>query len=318
MSTDVRGTETVADARAAPTGDETDPARARTASADPIRVRKRRSFSDMALAAWSVLVFGFLFLPIIVIIVYSFNSGRLLVAWDGFGFDAFLTILDKPAVQNAVLVSVQAGILAAIVSTSLGTLAGIAMARRPGKWVFWFVGLLLLASVTPEIVDAVALLPWMVTLGQDFGMSIFNNGIVRLVIGHSLFATAVVSYIVRARLVGLDGQLEEASADLYASPWKTFWRVTLPLAMPAVLAGFLLSFTLSLDNTIISAFVQVSGATPWPVYVLSAVRSGLRPEIAAVSTIMLVLTLLALVLVALVLKRAGDSATQIARTMTGN
>jgi putrescine transport system permease protein len=157
----------------------------------------------------------------------------------------------------------------------------------------------------------------MVLLGQDLGLTMFNDGIVRLSVGSSLFATAVVSYIVRARLVGMDAHLEEASADLYAKPFTTFRRVTLALAMPAVLAGFLLAFTLSLDNTIVAAFVQVSGTTPWPVYVLSAVRSGLRPEIAAVSTIMLLLTLIALALVALVLKRAGDSATQIARTMTG-
>ena len=154
-------------------------------------------------------------------------------------------------------------------------------------------------------------------LGQDLGMTLFSDGTVRLVIGHSLFSIAIVSYIVRARLIGQDARLEEASADLYATPMRTFWKVTLPLAMPAVLAGFLLSFTLSLDNTIVSAFVQVSGTTPWPVYVLSSLRSGLRPEIAAVSTVMLVLTLLALALVALVLKRAGDSATEIARTMAG-
>lgn len=172
--------------------------------------------------------------------------------------------------------------------------------------------------MTPEIVDAVALLPWLVSLGTDAGMPIFNNGVVRLVVGHSLFATAVVAYIVRARLVGLEAQLEEASADLYATPWTTFRRITLPLAMPAVLAGGLLAFTLSLDNTVISAFVQVSGTTPWPVYVLSALRSGLRPEIAAVSTLMLLLTLASLTLVWVVLRRAGDSSTQIARTMTGN
>lgn len=281
------------------------------------RSRAHRSWSDVAFSVWGVLVLLFLFAPIIVIIVYSFNTGRLLVAWDGFGFDAFLTIFQKPAIQRAVIVSLQTALIAAVIATVLGTLAGIAMARHPGKWVWWFLGLLLLVSVTPEIVDAVALLPWMVFLGQDLGMSIFDDGIVRLSIGSSLFATAVVAYIVRARLVGQDASLEEASADLYASPLTTFRRITLALAMPAVLAGFLLAFTLSLDNTIIAAFVQVSGSTPWPVYVLSAVRSGLRPEIAAVSTVMLLLTLLALVLVAVVLRRAGDSATQIARTMTG-
>lgn len=276
-----------------------------------------RSWSDVALAVWGVLVLLFLFAPIVVIVVHSFNTGRLLVAFDGFGFDAFLTIVEKPAVQNAVRVSIVTAFISAIIATALGTLAGIAMARHPGKWVWWFLGLLLLVSVTPEIVDAVALLPWFVLLGQDAGIGIFNDGIVRLSVGSSLFATAVVSYIVRARLVGQDANFEEASDDLYARPFTTFRRITLALAMPAVLAGFLLAFTLSLDNTIIAAFVQVSGTTPWPVYVLSAVRSGLRPEVAAVSTIMLVLTLVALAVVALVLRRAGDSATQITRTMTG-
>ena len=278
----------------------------------------RRNVTDVLLRSWGVAVFAFLFLPIVVIIVYSFNEGRLLVSFQEFGFTPFRAIVDRPAIRSAVIVSIQTGAIAAVISTALGTLAGVAMARRPGKWVMWFVGLLLLVSVTPEIVDAVALLPWLVFLGQDVGISFFDNGIVRLVIGHSLFATAVVSYIVRARLVGLDAQLEEASADLYANPWRTFRRITLPLAMPAVLAGGLLAFTLSLDNTVISAFVQVSGTTPWPVYVLSALRSGLRPEIAAVSTLMLLLTLLSLTLVWLVLRRAGDSSTQIAATMTGN
>ncbi len=281
------------------------------------RTRAPRNVSRWLLPLWATLVFVFLFLPIAVVIVYSFNVGRLLISWDHFGFDSFAAIVTKPAVRDAVLVSLRTGLIAAVLATALGTLAGIAMARTPGKWVPWFLGLLLLISVTPEIVDAVALLPWVVFLGQDLGLSIFNDGTVRLVIGQSLFSIAIVSYIVRARLVGLDARLEEASADLYAKPLTTFFKVTLPLAMPAVLAGFLLSFTLGLDNTIVSAFVQVSGTTPWPVYVLSALRSGLRPEIAAVSTIMLVLTLGALALVALVLKKAGDSAADIARTMAG-
>lgn len=267
----------------------------------------RRTWSDVLLSVWGVLVFAFLFLPIAVIIVYSFNEGRLLVSFTEFGFTPFRAIVEKPVIRSAVIVSIQTGAIAAVLSTVLGTLAGVAMARRPGAWVAWFVGLLLLVSVTPEIVDAVALLPWLVSLGTDAGMPIFNNGVVRLVVGHSLFATAVVAYIVRARLVGLEAQLEEASADLYATPWTTFRRITLPLAMPAVLAGGLLAFTLSLDNTVISAFVQVSGTTPWPVYVLSALRSGLRPEIAAVSTLMLLLTLASLTLVWVVLRRAGTA-----------
>ena len=281
------------------------------------RPRAAGRTGDRLLTIWAIVVFAFLFLPIVVIILSSFNSGRLLVAWDGFSLAPFAALIEKPVIRDAVMVSLRTGLLAALLASVLGTLARIAMARRPGRWVWWFLGLLLLVSVTPEIVDAIALLPWMVFLGQDLGMAPFNDGTVRLVIGHSLFSVAIVSYIVRARLVGQDARLEEASADLYATPPRTFWKVTLPLAMPAVLAGFLLSFTLSLDNTVVSAFVQVSGTTPWPVYVLSSLRSGLRPEIAAVSTVMLLLTLVALALVALVLRRAGDSATDIARTMGG-
>jgi ABC-type spermidine/putrescine transport system permease subunit II len=291
------------------------PARGEARGAAPTRVR--RSLSDRLFAIWGIIVLLFLFAPILVILVYSFNTGRLLIAFDGFGLDPFFTILNKPAIQNAVWVSIQSGVLSALFATAIGTLAGVAMARRPGKWVGWFLAVLVLVTVTPEIVDAVSLLPWVVFLGQDLGLTIFNDGIFRLVVGNSLFSIAVVSYIVRARLVGISESLEEASADLYAPPLRTFWRITLPLATPAVLAGGLLSFTLSLDNTIISSFVSVSGTTPWPVYVLSAVRSGLRPEIASVSTLMLIVTLLALALVAWVLKRSGDSATEIARTMAG-
>jgi putrescine transport system permease protein len=278
---------------------------------------RRFSLVDASLKVWAAIVFVFLFAPIVVIFIYSFNTGRLLVSWDGFGFDSFAAIVTKPAIRDAVWVSLQAGVIAALVATLLGTLAGVALARRAGRWVPWFLGLLVLVTVTPEIVDAVALLPWLVFLGQDLGLGLFDNGIVRLVIGHSLFATAVVAYIVRSRLIGLDENLEEAAADLYAPPARRFRQITLPLVMPAVLAGALLSFTLSLDNTIVAAFIQVSGSTPWPVYVLSAVRTGLRPEIAAVSTLMLVLTLGAIALVALVLRRAGDSATDIAKTVGG-
>lgn len=279
--------------------------------------RIRRPLLDRLLPVWAVLVFAFLFAPIIVIVVYSFNTGRLLSSFTSFGIESFLALFEKPVLLDAVMVSLRTGAIAAVLATVLGTLAGIALARRTGKWTAWFVGLLVLVSVTPEIVDAISLLPWLVFLGQDLGLSLFNDGTVRLVVGHSLFSVAVVSYIVRARLVGLPANLEEASADLYAPPLRTFRKITLPLAMPAVLAGLLLSFTFSLDNTIVSSFVQVSGATPWPVYVLSALRGGLRPEIAAVSTIMLLLTLAALAVVALVLRRAGDSSTEIARTIAG-
>lgn len=282
-----------------------------------VRHKNHKPLMNRLLLTWSVLVYAFLFLPVLVIVIYSFNTGRLLIIFDNPGFESYLALFEKPVLSGAVLVSIRVAAIGSVFAALLGTLAGIALARKPGKWAAWFIGFLLLVAVTPEIVDAVALLPWLVYLGSDLGISFFDNGLVRLVIGSSLFSVAVVTYIVRARLVGMPENLEEASADLYASPTRTFRRVTLPLAMPAILAGLLLSFTFALDDTIVASFVAVSGSTPWPVYVLSALRSGLRPEIAAVSTLMLVLTLLSLLVVALVLKRAGDSATDIARTMSG-
>jgi ABC-type spermidine/putrescine transport system permease subunit II len=278
--------------------------------------RKPRDLSSALLLCFGLLVFAFLFLPIFVIVGYSFNNGRLLVAFHEPGLDAYRALAVKQQIQDSIWVSLRVGVISAIVATALGSLAGVALARRPGRWAAVFLAFLALVLVTPEIVDAIALLPWFVWLGQDVGITPFNDGIVRLVVSHSIFSTAVVTFIVRARMAGIDETFEEAAADLYATPGRRFRQITLPLMMPAVLAGALLAFTLSLDNTVVSAFVQVSGSTPWPVYVLSAVRAALRPEIAAVSTLMLVLTFVALALVAVVLKRSGSSSTEIARTMT--
>jgi ABC-type spermidine/putrescine transport system permease subunit II len=281
-------------------------------------VTGRRNLSDIALLVFGVAVFAFLFLPIGYIVVFSFNTGRLLQVWNGFGFESYTNMVANDTMRQTVWVSIRAGVGASLVATVLGSLAGVALARRPGRWAPAFLALLALVLVTPEIVDAVSLLPWFVSLGNDWGLTAFNIGLVRLVIGHSMFATAVVIFIVRARMQGIDESLEEAAADLYATPWHRFSQVTLPLMMPAVLAGALMSFTLSLDNTIISAFVQVTGSTPWPVYILSALRSSLRPEIAAMSTVMLLLTMVALGLVALVLRRSGDSSVDIVKTMGGS
>lgn len=283
----------------------------------PVKPYKARpDWTNRVLTLWGVFVFIFLFAPIIVIVIFSFNTGRLLNVWNGFGFDGYQAFFENPAPRNAVLVSVKVGVASALVATALGSLAGVALARRSGKWAAGFLLFVALVLVTPEIVDAVALLPWFVTLG-NWGLSIFDNGYVRLIVSHSIFSTAVVALIVRARMSGIDETLEEAAGDLYAPPVRRFTQITLPLMMPAVLAGGLLSFTLSLDNTIISSFVQVQGVTPWPVYVFSSVKASLRPEIAAVSTLMFLLTLFAIGMVGLVLRRGGDSSSDIAKTMTG-
>ena len=291
-------------------------------SATTARSRPRRDLVNGLLGLWGVLVFVFLFLPIVIIVIYSFNDGRALVVWRGFGFGPYEAAVTNPTIRNAIFTSIRAAGGAAVIATIVGSLAGIALARRPGKWTIGFLGLVFLVLVTPEIVDAISLLIWYVRLddwvGGPFSPDFFFNfGLIRLFIGHALFASAVVTLIVRARLAGLDESLEEASADLYASPRRTFRQITLPLMMPAVLAGALLAFSLSLDNTIISSFVSTADASPWPVYVLSSVRSILRPPIAAMSTLVLLLTLFALGLVALVLRRGGASGEEAAAMIVG-
>jgi len=276
-----------------------------------------RDWMRPVLGGWGILVYLFLFAPIIIIVIYSFNTGRILASWNGLGVEGYQAVWENVAIRNALWVSIRVALLSAFFATIIGSLAGVALARRPGKWTLGFLGLLALVLVTPEIVDAVALLPWFVWLGGDLGITFFNNGLVRLTIGTGIFATAVVTLIIRARMSGLDESLEESAADLYASPWNRFRQITLPLMMPAVIAAALLAFTLSLDNTIIASFISVAGTDTLPVYILSSVRSALRPEIAAVSTILLVLTLAAIALVAVVLRRGGDSSTQITQTMAG-
>ena len=282
--------------------------------------KHRREGVSLALRVWGLLVFAFLFLPILVIVVYSFNNGRSMLTWSGVGLAGYRTGTTDPTILNAVKTSITVAIGSAVIATVLGSFAGIALARRKGKWTPLFLALVFLILVTPEIVAAIALLIWYVRLGGPFGpnltIPVVSYGMLRLWVGHSLFATAVVTLIVRARLAGIEETLEEAAADLYASPWRRFRQITLPLMLPAVLAGALLSFSFSLDDTIISSFVSVAGASPWPVYVFSAVRNVLRPEIASISTLLLLLTLLAIACVAVVLRRSGQSSKDVAKTMT--
>ncbi|WP_018155307.1 ABC transporter permease [Demetria terragena] len=281
---------------------------------------RRRSWTDIGLLLWGCAVFVFLFLPIAVIVVYSFNNGRILTNLSGFGLNAYDSALNNEIIRSSVATSLKAAAGSAALATVLGTAGGIALARaRRGAW--WAVGLTVLLGltlVTPEIVDGVSFLPWFVTLGVDGGLTPFNNGMVRLVISHAMFSVAVVTFIVRARMAGVDRSLEEAAGDLGANGWRAFKDVTLPIAAPGVLAGALMAFTLSLDNTILSSFVQQPGYTPWPVYIFSSLRVGLRPEVAAMSTIMLLLTLVALAVVAVVLRRSGDSSTAIVKAMAGS
>lgn len=278
-------------------------------------VRTRRDAADVAMALFALAVFAFLFAPIVVIVVYSFNDGRLLGSWDGFGLNAYRSAFEDQTIRDSVRVSLISGVAASLVSTVLGTVGGVALARTKSRWAVVLTALLAITLVTPEIVDAISILPWFVTLGTDGHLTIFNHGLVRLVVVHTSVALATVTFLVRARMAGMDAAIEEAAADLGATPWRQFTQVTLPMARPSILAGALMAFTLSLDNTVVSSFVALPGSTSWPVHLFGSLRTGLRPEVAAVSTLMLVLTLGSLLVVALVLRRSGDG---VAGTLAGS
>jgi len=267
---------------------------------------RRRDPASLLLWLFGIAVFVFLFAPILVIVVYSFNDGRLLGAWHGFGMKAYHHSLHDPTILSAVKISLVSGVLASLVATALGTIGGVALARTRNAWALLLTGLLALTLVTPEIIDAISILPWFVTLGTDAHLTVLNNGLVRLVVVHTSVAMATVTFMVRARMAGMDPAIEEAASDLYATPWNRFRQVTLPMARPSIFAGALMAFTLSLDNTVVSSFVALPGYTSWPVYLFGSLRTGMRPDVAAVSTLMLVLTLGALALVAVVLKRGGS------------
>jgi ABC-type spermidine/putrescine transport system permease subunit I len=282
--------------------------------ARPPRRRRRFDVSSIGLAVWSVLVYGFLFLPIIYIVIYSFNAGS--AGWSTQWYPEFW---NNEQLTQSIKHSLTAAVGSTILAVVIGGLAGVALARRPGRWRIPFLAIVFLVLVTPEIVDAIGYLIWFVRLGGPFAAPVgpFSNGFIRMWVSHSVFSSAVVALIVRARLAGLDESLEEAAADLGAPPARAFRQITLPLMAPALLAGGLLSFTFSLDNTIVSTFVGTAGSSTFPMYLFSKVRSVLHPDVAAASTVLLGVTLLALGLVAFVLRRSGDSSTEVAATLTG-
>jgi spermidine/putrescine transport system permease protein len=269
--------------------------------------------SRIALFGWTTLVIVFLFTPIAFIVAHSFNENRSMEVWSRFSTQWYGEMWNNSQLTGAVRSSLAAAAVASLLAVVIGTLAGIALARRPGRWTVAFMAILLLVLTTPEIVDATGMQLQFVAMG-----GFFREGLLPLWIGQSIFSTAVVTLIVRARMSGMDESLEHAANDLYATPVAAFRQITLPLIAPAVLAGALLAFTFALDNVIISDFVKAPGTNTFPTYVFGLARTVRRPEIAAMATLLIALTLVSMLVAALVLRRSGDDSSKIAATLTGN
>jgi len=233
------------------------------------------------LGTWAAVFFIFLYLPIVVLVFYSFNANRMVMNWGGFGIDWYLKAFQNDDIQKAVWNSLIVATVATIFATAIATIGALVLARGGnfrGKTVS--LGLITLPLMVPEIVTAVAVLIF-------FNAISLKLGLVNVIIAHITFCIPFAFMPIRARLEGMDTSLEQAARDLYASEWETFRYVTVPLLMPGIVAGAMLSFVISMDDFIITLMVAGAGSTTLPVYIYSMIRRGLTPEINAVCTVLL-------------------------------
>jgi putrescine transport system permease protein len=246
------------------------------------------------LATMMVLGFVFLYGPIASVIVYSFNASRLVTVWAGFSTHWYVELMQNQQIKTAALISFEIAVMAATGALILGTLAGFVLSRYRrfvGRTVF---GALVTGPlVMPEVITGLSLLLLFVAMEQAIGWP-QGRGVPTIVIAHVTLGMAYVSVVVEARLASFDRSLEEAALDLGARPWKVFAVITLPLIAPALVAGWLLAFTLSLDDLVISSFTTGPSATTLPMVIFSSVRLGVSPQINALATILLVVVALAI------------------------
>ncbi len=276
--------------------------------ADDSVIRPKRGVERL-LAGNAWLGFAFLYLPILLLFVLSFNDNRVVGVWTEPSLRWYRAMITDSAVLGALRNSIVVAFISTVVSTILGTAAGLSLERFRYRGQRTYDGLLYLPVIIPDVTMAVMMLLFFVQafdlLGAMLGVSA-TFGIGTISLSHIAFNISFVAVVVRARIVGLDPSLEEAAADLYASRWQAFRRVTLPLIAPGVAGGALLALTLSLDEVVITSFVAGPGSTTLPVYVFGLVRRGVTPLINAVSVLMLVGSML-LVLASLLLSRQRNT-----------
>lgn len=248
---------------------------------------------SLQLNAW--LMYLFMYAPIVILILFSFNASRYASSWEGFSLRWYQVLFNDRAIGLALRNSLLVAFLATVISTVIGTMAALALERYD----FWgklsFDALLYLPIIIPEIAMAVMLLLFFILTHVQLGLG-------TVILAHVAFCVSYVAVVVRARVAGLDRTLEEAAQDLYANEWQTFRRVTLPLIMPGIIGGALLAFTLSLDDFVITFFTTGPGTTTLPIQVYGMIKTGVTPEINALSALMLMASV-ALVVGSLLLQR---------------
>ena len=264
---------------------------------------------EILIRTWCALVYLFLFLPIAVVVIFSFNGSRLVEVWTGFSLKWYGIAWTDPSILDALRVSLVVAALNTVLATAFGTLAAVGMQRASSRAKTAFEVLVYGTIVTPEIVIAIASLLFFVTINVDLGIT-------TIVIAHVVYNTSIVALIVRARLVGMDRTLDEAAADLGATPLRTLRRVTIPLLYPAILAGALLAFTFSFDDFVLTFFVSGASSTTLPLKIFSMLRFGVSPVVNAVASVMLAVTLTCIFTASLIARRHARAGEETGLVLT--
>jgi spermidine/putrescine transport system permease protein len=273
--------------------------------------RIKSHLGDFTLISYGFLGFLFLYMPIIIVIFFSFNDSRSTAQWVGFSTRWYAEMIADGQVISALWNSLFVAIVSTIISTVIGTLAAMAMERYRFRGQLMMDAVLYLPIIIPDIAMAIMLLIFFNVTGIGFEPWKFSLFEVRfavpysVIIGHVAFNISFVAVVVRARLAQMDRTLEEAANDLYANNWRTFVKVTLPMMMPGILGGALLAFTLSLDDFVITFFTSGAGFNTLPVRVYGMIKKGVTPKINAVSSLMLAFSLL-LVMISLISRKGGE------------
>lgn len=241
--------------------------------------------------------FAFLYLPMVLLVIYSFNESRLVTVWAGFSTKWYGELLQNELFLDSAWVTFRVAVISSTIATVLGTMAAYVLVRA-GRFLgrTLFSGMIYAPLVMPEVITGLSLLLLFIGIGLD-------RGVLTIVLAHTTFSMCFVSVVVSSRLVSFDRSLEEAALDLGSTPWQAFRLVTLPIIAPAVISGWLLAFTLSLDDLVIASFTAGPSATTLPMRIWSSVRLGVSPEINALSTLLIGIVTIGVISASLVSKR---------------
>jgi len=268
---------------------------------------KKRSTAMLTIFSFG---FAFLYVPIFLLIVYSFNDSRLISVWGGFSTRWYTALFEDEQIIDAALLSLQVAAISATFATILGTLAGLALTRMANfRGRLFFTGILAAPLVMPEVITGLSLLLLFVSLQELIGWP-GTRGAMTITIAHITFSMAYVAVIVQSRMLTLNRSLEEAAMDLGGRPFRVFVDITLPIISPAMLSGWLLAFTLSLDDLVIASFASGAGSNTLPMVIFSKVKLGVTPDINALATLIILVVSIGIAIAGWIMFRQNKSLSQ--------